>query len=137
MKASRITITYVLLNEDALMFNARRARLVNIHIFLGIVVALLIIGVLFVYSASSVYALATFGSSHYFAKRQLIGIVIGIFATIVLRFVPLEYIQRFSPLLFLTALDSEAKKQNLGHLRAPAQCWSLQGLDSEYLRIDR
>lgn len=86
------------------MINSRQARLTNLHIFLIIIAALLIIGLLFVYSASSVYALATFGNSHYFIKRQLIGIALGLCALVGLRFIPMDYIKRASPLLFIVSL---------------------------------
>lgn len=86
------------------MFNSRQARITNIHIFLSIVAALLIIGLLFVYSASSIYALATFGNSHYFVKRQIVGIILGLCSIICIRLVPLEIIKKSSPFLFIVSL---------------------------------
>jgi len=81
----------------------------DLHIFLTIVATLVVIGCLFIYSASSVYALEVFGSSHYSLKRQLIGLVVGFFGCIVARIVPLSAIKKMSPLflictLFLTTL---------------------------------
>jgi len=81
----------------------------DLHIFLTIIVTLVIIGCLFIYSASSVYALEVFGNAHYFAKRQLIGLAVGFFGFLIARIVPLSIIRKLSPLfligtLLLTAL---------------------------------
>lgn len=73
-------------------------------IFTSIVTTLIIIGSIFIYSASSVFALETFGSSHYFVKKQLIGIVVGLIGLIIARSIPLQYIQRCSPLFFISSL---------------------------------
>lgn len=86
------------------MFTSRRIRLLHLHILLSIIGSLLIIGLLFVYSASSVYALATFGNAHYFVKKQLIGIAIGLCTLFFMRFVPLELIKKWCPLFFFTSL---------------------------------
>lgn len=42
------------------------------RIFLSIVFLLTCIGLVFIYSASSVFALEKFGSAHYFLKKQLL-----------------------------------------------------------------
>jgi len=81
----------------------------DLHIFLTIVATLVVIGSLFIYSASSVYSLEVFDNSLYFLKRQLVGIAIGFFGFILARIVPLSAIKKMSPLfligtLFLTTL---------------------------------
>jgi cell division protein FtsW len=73
------------------------------------VVALLSFGLLFVYSASSVYAGQKYGDEFLFAKKQLIYIIPGALAAIAGARLPLEKIQRwslwiFSSVLVLTAL---------------------------------
>ncbi|HXW86106.1 MAG TPA: hypothetical protein VEK38_02050, partial [Candidatus Bathyarchaeia archaeon] len=60
------------------MISRRDALLSDLRIFLSVTIALIVIGTLFIYSASSIYALETFGSSHYFVKKQIYGIIIGI-----------------------------------------------------------
>lgn len=90
------------------MFSSRRARLINLHIFLAVIAALLIIGLLFVYSASSVYASSSYGDAHYFVKRQCIGIVIGLCSILFFRFIPLDVIKKWTPLFFLTSLGLTA-----------------------------
>jgi cell division protein FtsW len=80
----------------------------DIHIFIGIVFTLLIIGCLFIYSSSSVFALETYGNSHYFLKRQLIGLTLGIIALIIATIIPLPFIKKISPLMFAGALTLTA-----------------------------
>jgi len=76
----------------------------DLHVFLTIVATLILIGCLFVYSSSSVYALETFGSSLFFVKRQLAGLGIGCIALCVGRILPLNYIRKTAPLIFLGSL---------------------------------
>ncbi len=72
------------------------------HIFLGITVTLLIIGFLFIYSASSIFALEQVGSSHYYVKRQLIGLFLGIIALLIAKNISLDFIESTTPFFFLT-----------------------------------
>ena len=76
----------------------------DLNVFLTIIATLILIGFLFVYSSSSVYALETFGSSIFFVKRQFIGLAIGLFALLVGRSLPLNFIRRAAPLLFISSL---------------------------------
>lgn len=80
----------------------------DLRLFLAVVAGLLAIGFLFIYSASSVYALETYGSSLYFVKKHLIGFGVGIIALIIARITPLSLIQKYSPLLFLGSLGLTA-----------------------------
>lgn len=76
----------------------------DLHVFLTIAATLILIGCLFVYSSSSVYALETFGSPLFFVKRQLGGLCIGLFALCIGRTVSLSFIRRSAPVLFLGSL---------------------------------
>jgi cell division protein FtsW len=79
-----------------------------LHILLAIVIALMVTGLLFVYSASSVYALETFGSSHYYVKRHIIGIVIGLCAFGIIQLIPMDLFCRMVPLFFFISFSLTA-----------------------------
>lgn len=76
----------------------------DLSCFIGIVVILLIIGLLFIYSSSSVFALEKLGSAHYFLKKQIVGLIIGLCAAISMRFIPLQIIKKTAPIFFLVSL---------------------------------
>ena len=76
----------------------------DLNVFLTITATLILIGYLFVYSSSSVYALETFGSSFFFVKRQCIGLAIGFIALLIGCAIPLKWIKQTAPLLFLGSL---------------------------------
>lgn len=76
----------------------------DLNVFLTIIATLILIGCLFVYSSSSVYALETFGTSLFFVKRQLAGLGIGLIALCIGRALPLNFIKRTAPILFLGSL---------------------------------
>jgi cell division protein FtsW len=76
----------------------------DLNVFLIIIATLILIGLLFVYSSSSVYALETFGTSFFFIKRQLIGLSIGFIALCIGTTLPLNLIKKTAPLLFLGSL---------------------------------
>ena len=82
----------------------QRSLRTDLRIFVGIVVTLLVIGSVFVYSASSVFAMETFGNTFYFVKRQLIGLLIGIAGIIALHMLSRTTIKLISPLLFISSL---------------------------------
>lgn len=69
------------------------------------VVGLLItVGLLFIYSSSSVYALESYGSAHYFVKKQIIGLLVGLCALVCARLIPLKVIKKLSPLVYVGSL---------------------------------
>ena len=77
--------------------------------FLIITTCLMVIGLIFVFSSSSVFALETYGSSFYFLKKQIIGLILGIIALVFIQTIPSHYIKYYSPYTFwgsvaLTAL---------------------------------
>ena len=76
----------------------------DLHIFLGIVGTLLVIGLLFIYSASSIFALEKFGQSHYFVKKQLVGLVLGILGLVLIQMFPLQLIKKITPFFFWGSL---------------------------------
>ena len=76
----------------------------DLRIFLVVAAILIIIGLLFIYSASSVLALEKCGSAFYFLKKQLIGLGLGIIALIVARLLPLSLIKKLAPLAFISSL---------------------------------
>lgn len=76
----------------------------DLHTFISIASILVIIGVLFVYSASSVYALEQTGSAAYYLKKQLLGIILGCIAFVITRFISLTFIQTCTPIAFFSSL---------------------------------
>lgn len=80
----------------------------DLMIFTSAITAMIICGIIFIYSSSSIYALERFGIAHYFVKKQLFGLVIGIFGLILAYLIPLKVIQKLSPLLFWMALALSA-----------------------------
>ena len=65
---------------------------------------LTIIGLVFIYSSSPVYALEKCGSAHYYVKKQLLGIILGLIAMGVALLLPLPFIKKVAPLFFLAAV---------------------------------
>lgn len=90
------------------MILSKRQVQTDLHIFLATILALIIIGFIFIYSSSSVFALEHFGVAHYFVKRQIIGFMIGFVGLVIARFAPLHRIKQFSPWFFLGALSLTA-----------------------------
>jgi cell division protein FtsW len=84
--------------------SARKTMNADLSMFLISITALIIIGLIFIYSSSSVYALEKFGSAHYFVKKQVFGLILGLCALMIARFVPLDLIKHLSPLFFMISL---------------------------------
>ncbi|MCL5875109.1 MAG: putative lipid II flippase FtsW [Candidatus Dependentiae bacterium] len=76
----------------------------DLHLFLIITFILIAIGLLFIYSASSVLACEKYGNSSYFLKKQLIGLGLGLIALIVARYFPLQLLIKISPFTFIASL---------------------------------
>ncbi len=70
----------------------------------SITLILVIIGLIAVYSSSSVSALESYGSAFYFVKKQLFGICVGITGAIGFQFFSLRGLKKISPLFFAFAL---------------------------------
>jgi cell division protein FtsW len=86
------------------MFIERKRLYADLHIFIAVIISLLIIGFLFIYSASSVFALEKCGSAHYFVKKQLFGLTLGLLGLAFFRFFPLDILAQSSPWFFCTSL---------------------------------
>ncbi len=91
------------------MTTSKKQLSLDLRAFLLITSALIILGFIFIYSASSVYALERLGSSSYYVKKQFWGLLLGVLGLIVARALPLPFIKKASPYLFfgsfiLTAL---------------------------------
>ena len=69
-----------------------------------IVSLLIIIGLLFIYSASAVFGMEKCASAHYFVQKQLIGLGLGIIVLIIARSIPIRLWQHSSPLLALLSV---------------------------------
>ena len=123
------------------MFIAQKRLYTDLKIFIGIIVVLLIIGLLFIYSSSSVFALEKFGSADYFVKKQLMGVLLGLGALLVARFFPLSLLQQLSPYLFFSSIILTALTlvPQLGeHIHGSSRWLTLGGLTfqpSELLKI--
>lgn len=76
----------------------------TLMLFLLTITILIIIGLIFIYSSSSIYAFEKTGSSHYFVKKQLIGFAIGLGCLTIALIMPLKLIKQTTPLFFLSSL---------------------------------
>ncbi|MGC2310604.1 MAG: putative lipid II flippase FtsW [Candidatus Babeliaceae bacterium] len=102
---------------------------------------LIVIGLIFIYSSSSVYALEKHGSAHFFVMQQLQGVFIGLIILFMALLAPSSLIKRFSPLLFYGSLGLTALTciPHLAHRIHGSQRWlTLAGFTfqpSELLKI--
>jgi cell division protein FtsW len=105
------------------------------------VVALMSFGLLFVYSASSVYAAQKFGDEFLFVKKQLIYVVPGVAAAFIGARLPVSFLRRVAPALFLFALVATflTKVPGIGKSVKGAARWlalgPMQIQPSEFLKI--
>lgn len=76
----------------------------SLYIYIISAALLCIIGIICIYSASSVFALKRFGSTHYYLYKQMIGITIGCIALLCTSWLPLALLQRLSFFFFLCAV---------------------------------
>lgn len=81
----------------------------DLKAFLAVVTTLIIIGLIFIYSSSCVYAAQRFEVAHYFVKRQLMGVVLGLIIFFIARKISETFLYTWTPLFFfgswlLTAL---------------------------------
>jgi cell division protein FtsW len=70
----------------------------------AVIALLTLIGLIFIYSSSSVYALERFGSSYYFLKKQMICLVPSLIAFFIFALFPLNLLRRLAPLLFISTV---------------------------------
>lgn len=76
----------------------------TVTLFLGTVIFLIIIGLIFIYSSSSVFALEKYGSAQYFVKKQMIGLVLGFLGFCFFSAIPVKLLKKLSPFFFFGAL---------------------------------
>lgn len=86
------------------MISKKLPLFADLNVFLIIIATLILIGCLFVYSSSSVYALETFGTSLFFVKRQCAGLIVGLIALCIGRTIPINFIKKTAPFSFLVSL---------------------------------
>lgn len=123
------------------MYTQHKRLYTDLKILLAVIATLIIIGLLFIYSSSSVFALEKFGSANFFVKKQSVGIVLGIVALCFGRFFPLQGIKILSPYAFLASLMLTAMTlfpQWGEHIHGSSRWLTLFGLTfqpSELLKI--
>jgi len=83
------------------MVSSSKKHLTDLQFFLGVIATLVVIGLIFVYSSSSVYALEKHGSAFFFVRKQLIGLALGLIGLFVAWIFPLKIIRFLSPIIFL------------------------------------
>ncbi len=76
----------------------------DLHLWLAVITALIITGIIFIYSSSSVYCLEHYGNPHYAIKRHLVGIAVGLVALFIGWILPIKVIKKTAPYAFLGAL---------------------------------
>ena len=102
---------------------------------------LVLIGLVFIYSSSSVFALESHGSAAYFVYRQLWGVGLGIGGLILAWLTPTELLRKSSPYLFLVSLIGTACTLVPGlavHMHGSSRWLRLPGLSlqpSEFLKL--
>ena len=77
------------------MFIEQRLKY-NLKLFLIICVTFILLGIIFVYSSSSFYALETLKQPLYFVKKQLFGIIVGAFAYTIASKISLSFLKNMS-----------------------------------------
>ncbi|MBU1008338.1 putative lipid II flippase FtsW [Candidatus Dependentiae bacterium] len=74
------------------------------RILLAIASVLTLLGLVFIYSSSSVYALEKFGSAHFFLKRQALYLIPAFLSFLFFALAPIRFFKRYAPVLFLGSL---------------------------------
>src|SRR3990167_8378736 len=75
---------------------------------LGIASLLTVIGLIFIYSSSSVFALEKCGSTFYFLKKQALFLIPAIMFFLSFALMPLSFWKKYAPWCFLAALGFTA-----------------------------
>lgn len=110
------------------------------RIFLGLTLLLTLIGCVFVYSASSVFALEKFGSAQYFLKKHLLYLIPSFFGFMFFALVPVSLIKKYAPLFFLVTLGLTVLTFFSGgiHIHGSSRWLSIGGKSfqpSEFLKL--
>lgn len=80
----------------------------DIRIFVGIVAILILIGLIFIYSSSSVFALEKFANAAFFLNKQLFYLGIGFIGFCIFRLVNLDWLRRRASYLFFGCVAATA-----------------------------
>ncbi|MBA3752389.1 putative lipid II flippase FtsW [Candidatus Dependentiae bacterium] len=80
------------------------SRYSMLYFFISIIITCIVIGLIFIYSSSSIYAFERLGSSDYYLKKQLVGLLLGGIALLIIRFLPLSFIKYSSPWIFCSMM---------------------------------
>lgn len=76
----------------------------DLNLFLLIITALIAIGLIFIYSSSSVFAMEKFACPHYFVKKQVFGLILGLIGAIFIFILPIKFIKKITPYIFWGSL---------------------------------
>ncbi len=76
----------------------------GIRVLVGIVAVLVVIGLVFIYSSSSVYALEYAHDAAYFVKKQLVGLLLGLIVAVMCSRVPMRIFYQLAPWFFLATV---------------------------------
>lgn len=116
----------------------RRKDLTKINV---IAITLIIFGLLFVYSASSVYAFTLHADAHFFIKKQILGLFLGFFAFGVIQHIPAVFFKKYAYffLMIATLLTGLTLVSSLArHIHGSSRWLVLKGFSfqpSELLKI--
>lgn len=107
------------------MIATHKERIKITHILVGTVSILIIVGIICVYSASSVLALTHYGSAHYFVVKQVVGLVLGIGIALAIQKVEIKTIKAAAPYLFWGSLIVTAATllPSISHLIHGSRRW--------------
>ncbi|KKR95595.1 MAG: Lipid II flippase FtsW [candidate division TM6 bacterium GW2011_GWE2_41_16] len=75
-----------------------------ITVLLIVTTLLVCLGLIFIYSSSSVFALERFNAPGYFVKKQLIGLVLGLILLVLTTFFSPRGLKKLAPIIFIAAL---------------------------------
>lgn len=109
--------------------------------FIFLISILITIGLIFIYSSSSVYALEKFSSAHYYVKKQIFGVILGLIGLIIIRYIPLNIIKFLTPptFIFMLVLSILPVITGLGQsIHGSARWINLMGISfqpSEFLKM--
>lgn len=107
------------------MIATHKERVRITQILMGTVSILIILGIICVYSASSVLALTHYGSAHYFVVKQLIGLLLGISIALGIQKLDIKTIKTAAPYLFWVSLVLTAATllPSISHLIHGSRRW--------------
>lgn len=87
-----------------MLYSVQKSLKRNLNLIIGAIACLVVIGFIFIYSSSSVYAMEYAQNAAFFVKKQALGLVLGIIVAIILSFLPLRLIYCLTPVAFLGSL---------------------------------